>query len=222
MSVYLVLPEGGTRKLLDTQHVHAWESGWQTFNVTAAIKLWALFPLTNHGLKIVIHHADEELSPRAFGIVGARGNLEKRPYLVGFVRTTRVSSSFTPQIVAPSRERRAAQGKWKSPGKTGNECTLKRFYVDFKEVGLHNTIIAPKGYDMYFCQGLCIYPFDSIETTNHAILQSMYNLQDSSGAPEPCCVPGGLKSTNLLFFDNDQNIVMKDHPKMVATKCVCH
>ena len=216
LSVYLILPEGGIQ-LIDKRDVHAWESGWQTFNVTAAIKLWALFPLTNHGLKIVVHHAHEELSPHSFGLVSTRGNLEKRPYLVGFVTTTRVFPTFTPELVVPSRERRAAQEKWKSTGK----CKLNKFYVDFKAIGLHNTIIAPAGYDMFFCQGLCIYPFDSIETTNHAALQSLYNLFDSTAAPEPCCVPRNLESINLLFFDNDGNIVLKDHPKMVATSCEC-
>jgi hypothetical protein len=222
MSVFLILPDGGT-KLLDELQVNVWESGWQTFNISAAIKLWARSPLTNHGLRVVVRHARGTLSPHFFGIVGTRGNLSKRPYLVGFVTTTRVFSPFTHEVVAPSRERRAAKQKYKPrAGSSSNACKLKKYRVHFKDVGLHHTIIAPKGYDMFFCQGSCIYPFDSVETTNHASLQSLYSIYDSSAAPEPCCVPGSLKSVNLLFFNNEGNIVLKNHPQMVATSCVCH
>lgn len=219
VSVYLLLPEAGAKKIIDKRDVQAWESGWQTFNVTAAIKLWALYPLANHGFKIIVHHGHEVSSPHGFGLVGSRGNLEKRPYLVGFVTTTRVSSAFVPELArqSQSRERRATQEKRSSL----SECKLRKFYVDFKEVGLHNTIVAPSGYDMYFCQGLCSYPFASIKVTNHALLQSLYNIYDATAAPEPCCIPENLKSVNLLFFDNDGNIRLKDHPNMIATSCIC-
>ena len=221
VSIFLILPGGAAPQLIDEQKVHT-KKGWLTFNVTAAIKQWALFPESNHGLKVVVRHAGKELSPHSFGIVGIRGNLEKRPYLVAFATTTRDFPTFTSELMGTSRERRAAQEDWKTAANTDNECKLKKFYVDFKEIGLHNTIVAPSGYDMFLCQGLCTYPMDDIETTNHAVLQSLSHLYDSSAAPEPCCVPGDLKSVSLLFFDNDENIVLKQHPKMVATSCVCH
>lgn len=221
VSVFLILPGGAAPRLLDEQKVRT-EKGWLTFNVTAATKLWALSPESNHGLKIVVHHAGVELSPHAFGIVSTRGNLEKRPYLLAFVTTTRDFSTFTPELMGPSRERRAAQEKWKAPSDTSSECKLKKFHVDFKEIGLHHTIVAPPGYNMFLCQGQCIYPVDEIKITNHAILQSLSNLHDSSAAPQPCCVPGGLKSISLLFFDDDQSVVLRQHPEMVATSCVCN
>lgn len=221
VSIFLILPGGAAPQLIDEQKVRT-EKGWLTFNVTAAIKLWALFPESNHGLKVVVRHAGEELSPHFFGIVGTRGNFEKRPYLVAFVTTTREFPTFTPELVGPSRERRAAQEKWKTAANTGNECKLKKFYVDFKEIEINERIVAPDGYDMFFCQGLCTYPLDDIVTTNHAVLQSLFHLYDSSAAPEPCCVPGNWKSLNLLYFEDDGSIAMKMHDKMVATSCVCH
>lgn len=183
--------------------------------------MWALFPQTNHGLKVVVHHFHEELSPSSFGIVGTRGNLAKRPYLLGFVATTRVFPTFTPELLAHSRERRNTREKRENSRNTANECKLKKFFVSFREIGLDGSIIAPKGYEMSFCQGLCVFPFDEIPHTSHAILQSLYHLYDES-YPEPCCVPGRMKSKSLLFFDNEKNIVLKQHPDMIATSCACN
>ena len=219
MSVFLILSDRGT-KLIDELTVNAWESGWQTFNITAAIKLWALFPLSNHGLTVVVRHAHETLSPHSFGIVSTRGNLGKRPYLVGFVTTKRVLSPFTQELSGALRQRRAAT-KYQ-PQASSNACKLRKFYVDFREVGLHKTIIAPKGYDMFFCKGSCTYPLEADKSTLHANLQSLFSIDPNSGVSDPCCVPGNLKSVNLLFFNNEGNIVLKNHPDMVATSCVCH
>ena len=219
MSVFLILSDGGT-KHIDKLNVNASESGWLTFNITAAIKLWALFPLSNHGLMVVVRHAHETLSPHYFGIVSTRGNLGKRPYLVGFVTTNRVLSPFTHEVSGSLRQRRAAK-KYQPQG-SSNACKLKKFYVDFRDVGLHNTIIAPKGYDMFFCKGTCSYPLESEKSTLHAELQSLLSIDPNSGVSDPCCVPGNLKSVNLLFFNNEGNIVLKNHPDMIATSCVCH
>lgn len=217
--VYLIQRQNSLSKMIDTREVDAWKAGWQTFNVTAAMKLWAQYPLTNYGFEIVVHHNGQKLSPQAFGLVGTRGNLEKRPYLVGFVSTTSDSPVFAPGLLVPSRQRRAA--KMFKYGNNAEVCGRKKFTVNFEEVGLHRTIIAPNSYDMYFCHGHCLDPLDPNKATNHAIVQSVYRAFDNT-VDEPCCVPGILKAVNLLFYDDDGNIVMKRHPNMVAASCVCN
>lgn len=43
---------------------------------------------------------------------------------------------------------------------------------------------------------------------------------DEVGAP--CCVPDRLQSISLLYFDDEENVVLKQYDDMVALSCGCH
>ena len=210
---------GGKHVLLDTRVAHSQDSGWFSFNVTRAIRQWSRDAQSNHGLVVSVVDARGHLvNPRDFGIVSERGNKEKRPYLLGFGNTLPDVSTFSQEILI-SRDRRSTRDT--SERSTNRPCHLQQFYVNFRNIGLHETIIAPKGYHAFLCTGTCLYPLKAeSNVTHHALLQSLVHLA-SGFVPNPCCSPYKLKPLPVLYCDENNNIVMRKHPNMVATSCTC-
>jgi len=103
-------------------------------------------------------------------------------------------------------------------------CQKHPLSVDFEEIGWSGWIISPRGYNAYHCKGSCPFPLgENMRPTNHATVQSIINaLKLSEGVGSPCCVPDKLYSINLLYFDDDENVVLKQYDDMVAGSCGCH
>lgn len=103
-------------------------------------------------------------------------------------------------------------------------CARHQMYVDFDEIGWSGWIISPKGYNAYHCKGECPFPLgQSQKPTNHATVQSIVHaLKVGKGVSTPCCVPNKLFSISLLYFDDDENVILKQYDDMVAASCGCH
>lgn len=103
-------------------------------------------------------------------------------------------------------------------------CGKREMYVDFDEIGWSGWIISPKGYNAYHCKGECPFPLgQSQKPTNHATVQSIvYALKVGKDVSTPCCVPNKLYSISLLYFDDDENVILKQYDDMVAASCGCH
>jgi len=103
-------------------------------------------------------------------------------------------------------------------------CQRHPLSVDFEEIGWSGWIISPRGYNAYHCRGSCPFPLgENMRPPNPAPVQSIINaLKLSEGVSSPCCVPDKLHSINLLYFDDDENVVLKQYDDMVAGSCGCH
>lgn len=103
-------------------------------------------------------------------------------------------------------------------------CQRMPLYVDFEEIGWSGWIVSPRGYNAYHCKGSCAFPLgQNMRPTNHATVQSIINaLKLNKDIETPCCVPDKLFSINLLYFDDDENVVLKQYDDMVAGSCGCH
>ncbi|XP_041032053.1 bone morphogenetic protein 7-like [Carcharodon carcharias] len=103
-------------------------------------------------------------------------------------------------------------------------CQKHPLYVDFEQIGWSTWIISPRGYSAYYCKGSCPFPLgQGFKATNHATVQSIVHaLKLSKEVGTPCCVPDTLHSINLLYFDNEENVVLKQYDDMVAVSCGCH
>ncbi|RWS12817.1 bone morphogenetic protein 7-like protein [Dinothrombium tinctorium] len=113
----------------------------------------------------------------------------------------------------------------KSPSSTSQtSCTRHELYVDFAKIGWSTWIISPKGYNAYYCKGDCNFPLGQNQwPTNHATVQSIvHELTLAPGVGKPCCVPNKLFSITLLYFDDQENVVLKQYDDMVAVSCGCH
>ncbi|XP_061436755.1 protein DVR-1-like [Lethenteron reissneri] len=103
-----------------------------------------------------------------------------------------------------------------------NVCKRRRLYVDFRDVGWHDWVIAPQGYLANYCAGECPYPLgEALNGTNHAVLQTLVHAVDPRGVPQPCCVPVHLSPISMLYYDNSDNVVLRHYDGMVVDECGC-
>lgn len=108
--------------------------------------------------------------------------------------------------------------------KQASTCDRHELYVDFEEIGWSDWIISPKGYHAYHCKGECPFPLgQNQKPTNHATVQSIVHaLKIGKNVGTPCCVPNKLYSISLLYFDDHENVILKQYDDMVADSCGCH
>lgn len=100
-------------------------------------------------------------------------------------------------------------------------CKRHPLYVDFKDVGWNKWIVAPTGYDAFFCLGECRFPLaDHMNSSSHAMVQTLMNSVNRA-VPRACCVPTALSPIALLYLDNDDNVVLKNYQDMVVEGCGC-
>ncbi|KAG8594060.1 hypothetical protein GDO81_001046 [Engystomops pustulosus] len=240
ISVYLVLdkkkmqlPEG--RKMLSSKLVPMHSSGWEVFSITQAVRAWN-DESHNHGILVTVRNlgggqADTNIIRFASG---KDHHESKQPMLVLFTDDGRrgvVSMSNQPdglpfaisnEHYAPTPNRTRTARALQEDGHTS--CQRHPLYVDFEEIGWSGWIISPRGYNAYHCKGSCPFPLgQNMRPTNHATVQSIINaLKLTQGVNSPCCVPDKLFTINLLYFDDDENVVLKQYDDMVAGSCGCH
>ncbi|NXP96421.1 DERR protein, partial [Passerina amoena] len=128
-------------------------------------------------------------------------------------------------LVTLGRQCRAGRGRRSapSPAVTASPlCKPRRLYISFSDVGWENWIIAPQGYLANYCGGECPFPLAAeLNSTNHAVLQTMVHSLDPRGTPQPCCVPVRLSPISILYYDNSDNVVLRHYEDMVVDECGC-
>lgn len=122
-----------------------------------------------------------------------------------------------------ARRRRRRRSSAPSPSGTPSPlCKARRLYISFSDVGWENWIIAPQGYLANYCGGDCPFPLAAeLNSTNHAVLQTLVHSLDPQGTPQPCCVPVRLSPISILYYDNSDNVVLRHYEDMVVDECGC-
>lgn len=212
--------------------------GWINFNVTRSVYLWTYLPYTNLGLymKVTVVEKGSEnrlIDPGKAGIVGHKGPDDQQAFLVGFFKMARGD------INVRSRTRRSADTVNKTPDETEgmyhwggdsysmdyrqSACQRHTLYVSFKSLGWQDWIIAPDGYPAFYCRGECTFPLGAqMNSTNHAIVQTLVHLTKPYAVPKPCCAPTKLSPIQVLYFDEKSNVVLKRYKNMKVKACGCH
>ncbi|XP_041672153.1 bone morphogenetic protein 2-like [Cheilinus undulatus] len=221
--------------LITSRLVPLYTQGWEVFNVTQTVSKWIHNSQENNGILVVTTLPSGNWME---SVVSSKqhGELEDTSaYLVIFSddgRTGASNQSYLGQIQPaaasehaghPSRRRRSSPGL-SSQGRP-QSCQRVPLFVDFEEIGWSGWIISPRGYNAYHCKGSCPFPLGgNLRATNHATVRSIMNAlklsSDEVGAP--CCVPDKLQSISLLYFDDEENVVLKQYDDMVALSCGCH
>ncbi|KAF3704689.1 Bone morphogenetic protein 2 [Channa argus] len=223
--------------LITSRLVPLYTQGWEVFNVTQMVSKWIQNSQENNGIVVVTtlpsgNWIDSVVSSSK----QTRERTEKNSYLVIFSDDGRTGASnrsylgqAQPAAAAPELQDHHSRRRRESPGSSPlghiQSCQRVPLFVDFEEIGWSGWIISPRGYNAYHCKGSCPFPLGgSLRATNHATVRSiMHALKLSShevGAP--CCVPDRLQSISLLYFDDEENVVLKQYDDMVALSCGCH
>nr|XP_023695111.1 protein DVR-1-like [Paramormyrops kingsleyae] len=192
-----------SRKLLLSRSIQL-IPGSVTLNLTEIAETWRK-PGRNFGFIIALH--PNSVNPMLHGFE-----------MVPELHTSLVTVSLNP-LQCRSRRRRSAQHLPVTPSSV---CKPRRLYIDFKDVGWQDWIIAPQGYMANYCHGECPFPLsESLNGTNHAILQTLVHSFNPKGTPQPCCVPIKLSPISMLYYDNNDNVVLRHYEDMVVDECGC-
>ncbi|KAM9321737.1 inhibin subunit beta Ab [Pholidichthys leucotaenia] len=105
-------------------------------------------------------------------------------------------------------------------------CCKQEFYVNFKDIGWNDWIIAPSGYHANYCEGDCPNHMTAIGGSSlsfHSAVINHYRLRGYSPFQnaKSCCVPTRLRAMSMLYYDEEQKIVKKDIQNMIVDECGC-
>ncbi|XP_030631769.1 anti-dorsalizing morphogenic protein [Chanos chanos] len=231
------------KKLLSSRLIPIHSSGWEVFTITQAVRSWLMNEGSNLGLLVTVRTlSGSQMDVKTVRFASGRHHHHsKQPMLVLFTddgrRTTSLENTLkdsngspeapslpVPSLPLSSAGHRAARSLDYEEDGERMPCQRLPLYVDFEEIGWSGWIVSPRGYNAYHCKGSCPFPLgQNMRPTNHATVQSIINaLKLTKGIETPCCVPDKLFSINLLYFDDDENVVLKQYDDMVAGSCGCH
>ncbi|XP_056219893.1 inhibin subunit beta Aa [Seriola aureovittata] len=208
--------------LLAEKTVDTRRSGWHTFSVSAAVQallesadgttlsLRVSCPLcADAGATLVLVSGGSEMSQRA-----SQREQSHRPFLMAVVRQGDGSDS-----------RRRRKRGLECDGKV-RVCCKRQFYVNFKDIGWNDWIIAPPGYHANYCEGECPSHVASITGSTlsfHSTVISHYRMRGYSPFQNlrSCCVPTRLRAMSMLYYNEEQKIIKKDIQDMIVEECGC-
>ncbi|XP_014247486.1 protein decapentaplegic [Cimex lectularius] len=195
-------------RLVDSKEVT--EDGAVVLDVLPAAERWAEETGHNHGLIVQLS------SPKL--VARTKRSLKEHSLLLYLDDGKNKVKSLEEML---SRKKRAPPGK-KHRRKDGRDiCRRHSLYVNFKDVGWDDWIVAPPGYEAYYCHGDCPFPLaDHLNSTNHAIVQTLVNSVSPARVPKACCVPTQLSSISMLYLD-EEKVVLKNYQDMAVVGCGC-
>ncbi|NXN92672.1 DERR protein, partial [Rhinopomastus cyanomelas] len=182
------------------------------FNLSEVVKDWRTSS-RNLGLilEISVSGTDDALA--------SRGPQSPCSSIDSFLDASLLVVTLSQEQCRAPRRRRSVHSTSITPS---NLCKPRQLYISFSDVGWENWIIAPQGYLANYCLGECPFPLTAeLNSTNHAILQTMVHSLDPEGTPQPCCVPVRLSPISILYYDNSDNVVLRHYEDMVVDECGC-
>ncbi|XP_075890820.1 bone morphogenetic protein 2 isoform X2 [Nelusetta ayraudi] len=213
--------------LITSRLVPLYTQGWEVFNVTQAVSKWILNSQENNGILVVTtlpsgNWMESLIDTNTYLVIFSDdGGMESQSQQ--YLGQAQPAATAPELHDHPSRRRRASQRL--SSNAKSQSCQRVPLFVDFDEIGWSGWIISPRGYNAYHCRGSCPFPLGgNLRATNHATVRSiMHALKLSADeVSAPCCVPDRLQSISLLYFDDEENVVLKQYDDMVALSCGCH
>ena len=101
-----------------------------------------------------------------------------------------------------------------------DKCCRQSLYVTFKEIGWHDWIIEPAGFEVNVCKGRCsgtaIY-----FAKRHGFVKKELMRKKKNTFLSVCCVPTKFGMLTLLHFDEDGFIFKTTLENMVVKECGC-
>ncbi|KAG7259073.1 hypothetical protein CRUP_035985 [Coryphaenoides rupestris] len=210
--------------LLAQKTVDTRRSGWHTFPVSGAVQ--ALLEASEATGAAVAPLSIRVSCPQCAGVgattvlVSGRASQREqshRPFLMAVVR---------PGDGAGGGEtRRRRRRGLECDGKV-RVCCKRQFYVNFKDIGWNDWIIAPQGYHANYCEGECPTHVASITGSSlsfHSTVINQYRMRGYSPfqTMRSCCVPTRLRPMSMLYYNDEQKIVKKDIQNMIVEECGC-
>ncbi|XP_047367034.1 protein decapentaplegic-like isoform X1 [Vespa velutina] len=212
-------------RLVDSKVIDLRKNATVNLDVHPAVERWMKNHKSNYGLLVHVMTGSKKLEKQHVRLKRSIDEQNEtwvinRPMLFTYMDDGRYKMTSGKQIL-DRRARRAALRK--NRRKDGREnCRRHPLYVDFADVGWNDWIVAPPGYDAFYCHGDCPFPLaDHLNSTNHAIVQNLVYSTKPSMVPKACCVPTALSSISMLYLDEENKVVLKNYQDMAVLGCGC-
>lgn len=214
-------------RLVDSKTIDTRKGGLVSLDVLPAVERWLENPSSNYGIVVYIAGFGKNKTTPARhlrirrDVGGNNTNWSTRQPLLFTYTDDGKNKQAVGEELAQKRSRRAMSKKHRRKEVREN-CKRHPMYVDFNDVGWSDWIVAPPGYDAYYCHGECNFPLaEHLNTTNHAIVQTLANSVNPSQVPKACCVPTQLNSISMLYLDEENKVVLKNYKEMAVVGCGC-
>uniref|UniRef100_G3X3L6 TGF-beta family profile domain-containing protein n=1 Tax=Sarcophilus harrisii TaxID=9305 RepID=G3X3L6_SARHA len=234
-------PEAERGSLLKSRNLSLRSEGWLVFDVTQTVNDWIRGNLSHRSFLVLTtqnvgpplnynyHRTDRKWKNnenRNSLLVLFTQNEDQGPLRNGYM----MNSSYLESLGLPEfpPNLNVSHGIRKTRSIAKNEsipkgCQKAPLYVDFEKIGWSKWVISPKGYQANYCRGKCLFPLGhGAEASNHAcFLSFVVRFKLDPNVSRPSCVPRKLNSINLLYYDDFNNVVLKQYKDMVADSCSC-
>ncbi|XP_017154265.2 protein decapentaplegic [Drosophila miranda] len=226
--------------LLDTKTVRLNSTDTVSLDVQPAVDRWLATPQKNYGLLVEVRTM-RSLKPAPHHHVRLRRSADeaheqwqhKQPLLFAYTDDGRHKARSIRDVSGGGGGGEGGKGNGggrnrrhqRRPARRKNHeetCRRHSLYVDFADVGWDDWIVAPPGYDAYYCHGKCPFPLaDHFNSTNHAVVQTLVNNLNPGKVPKACCVPTQLDSVAMLYLNDQSTVVLKNYQEMTVVGCGC-
>lgn len=198
-----------SEKLVDTRR-----SGWHTFDVSASVQALLAAGRRSLHLRLSCTMCSEAGATPVFVSGGGGRDQSHQPFLMAVLRAR-------DEEAAQRRVRRGLE----CDGKI-HVCCKRQFYVNFRDIGWNDWIIAPSGYHANYCEGDCPSHMASLSGSSlsfHSAVINHYRLRGYSPFQniKSCCVPTRLRAMSMLYYNEEQKIIKKDIQNMIVEECGC-
>ncbi|XP_034099262.1 protein decapentaplegic isoform X1 [Drosophila albomicans] len=219
--------------LLDTKTVRLNQTDTLSLDVQPAVDRWLATPQKNYGLLVEVRTM-RSLKPAPHHHVRLRRSADeahedwqhKQPLLFTYTDDGRHKSRSIRDVSGKgggggNRNRRHQRKPTRRKNRE-EDCRRHSLYVDFTDVGWSDWIVAPPGYDAFYCHGKCPFPLaDHLNSTNHAVVQTLVNDINPGKVPKACCVPTQLEGISMLYLNDQRTVVLKNYQDMTVVGCGC-
>lgn len=191
----------GLRTVVAAKNLNVYEKGFQAFDITSAVKLWAQKQINGTvRLEITVSCFSSKTCALGKSNQGSPSsitfNLEseiRKPRLV-------IVSQNPLEVTNGNRVRRQTTGSRECNDRQ-KTCCLKKLRIDFaKDLGME-FVVLPKTFEANYCEGVCpITPGGALLTPQvYSFITKLTNHQAAS--LEPCCAANTFKPLLIILPD---------------------
>ena len=210
------------KRLISSRFVRNSRGEWLPFDITSELKSQEYILTTKRSFFIEVKAAQDR--PKSKPVSIAKSG-RKQPFILVFYSQPLPTSEIK-KTVELSLDK-FPFGKVRIPraaafmSRSNELCSRRKsFHINFQKLGM-TSIIAPKGYEAYYCAGTCpIFSSDEHQSL-YSFLRNRQLLESGRKIPAACCVPTELESLNILYFTAKGSIIMSSFKGMVVSSCGC-
>ena len=225
IEIRTVLESLNQRFVVEGKYIDIYETGYQVFEITSAVKLWIAKgvdgPVT---LEVNIYcysspncsQPEGTLPPASVAFLSSPAEQDKAPRII--------TVSKNPLDVEHQERQRRSANELTGVGTCGTNqstCCLKHFELDFHEdLGL-TFVILPRNFTANYCEGVCPELMGG-QLMTPRIFELFSRLPETNpgSSVEPCCTGNQYKPLEVLVR-RDGELVIEELSHVTVLSCRC-